>query len=399
MKIAYFTDSFYPTINGVTTTILLFANGLVEAGHEVLIVAPKHSERDLTGWNLDPRVQVFLLPSLDAKVYPDIRFGLPSNGVLKVINVFKPDVIHNCTPFTVGLVGLFIAKRYHIPLIASHMTNYTDEEALKSLGQFNNPISRMAVQGMTPLLTGFLNRHTFVLTPTVYAKQYLEDLGLIKPMFVVPSPVDVSACAKGKKNGLKLRQALGISQSLIFVSRLSAEKNIDALLNVFAYLNRLQPELKLVLVGDGIDRERLFSLASGLGVNKSVVWVGNMPHSQLINEGYYYLGDVFVTLSTMETQGLSTVEAMGCGLPVVGAKAVGTYEVVSEVGLLVNPDKPVLVAKGIEKLLQDKKKLQTMQAKSLERATDFSLEVCVSKLEVIYGKLAEMQTHDEEAEL
>ncbi len=216
------------------------------------------------------------------------------------------------------------------------------------------------------------------------------DLGIERSIFVVPSPVDTKACRDGRREGLRLRRTLGITQSILSVGRLSAEKNVDLLIRMFARLHERNDSVRLVIIGDGPERKNLFSLASKLGVNTWITWCGNIPHHKLLMGGYYYLGDIFVTLSTMETQGLSTSEAMACGLPIIGARAVGTKEIVGENGILVSPSQSVKIAEAINTLFNNKSDLKRFKEMSLSAVTQFSVDTCVAKLEAINKHLADV---------
>lgn len=354
MRIVFFTDTFCPTINGVVTSIVYYANELVAQGHHVLIVAPKGSELRKVSWGLDRRVVVFLAPSVNGRLYPGLRIGMPTLRLLRRIKAFHPDYVQTFTPSVVGLNGLLLSKRLHIPSCAFHMTNYTDEETLKALKQLPSSFLRPAQRGAGTLIKWFLNSHDHVFVPSEDTKQDIQSMGVIQPITVVPSPVSIEALQHAKTAGCELRKTLGIEKALITVSRLSGEKNIDRVIAAFALVLKKQPKVKLVIIGDGPDRERLFSLANALGVNQSIVWTGSIPHAVLVKKGYYYIADVFVTLSEFETQGLSTVEAMACGLQIVGADARATKELLCDIGTLVPASDTSATADAILRALNSK---------------------------------------------
>jgi glycosyltransferase involved in cell wall biosynthesis len=131
----------------------------------------------------------------------------------------------------------------------------------------------------------------------------------------------------------------------------------------------------------------LFQLSFELGVSQAVVWLGPVEHSKLVEEGYYFLGDLFVTMSRFETQGLSTAEAMACGLPVIGAKAHATPEVVGEAGLVFTTQDPKRIALKVEELLNDPQKILQLEKHALYNASQLTVQACSQKLLSIYQGL------------
>lgn len=337
MHIAFFTDTFCPTVNGVVTSIVYYANELTNQGHQVLIIAPRNKEKRNVRWGLDRKVKTVLVPSFDGKVYPDVRIGLPTVQIWREIQAFHPDSIVTFTPLSVGINGLLIAKTLRIPVSAFYMTNYADEEVGKAAQQFPKLIVRGAQKSAGTMIKRLLNLHDLVFVPSSDTREVTMSMGVSKPIVVVPSPINVKRLQKAKKRGLLLRQQLGIEESLLYAGRLSGEKNLERLIEVFASIHASRPHCKLILIGDGPTRNDLFAYATSLHVNQSIVWFGAVPHTELVDQGYYYCGDLFISLSEVETQGLAMVEAMACGLFPVGVRARATKDLLEHVGLLVDP--------------------------------------------------------------
>lgn len=387
MKIAFFTDTFCPTVNGIVTSIVYYANGLVAEGHDVFIIAPKNRESRNKTWALDKRVKVMLVPSLDGKLYPDIRIGLPTIRGWRRIQNYDPDIIHTFTPLVIGIQGMLVAKQLKKSLVTSHLTNYTDEETLKAVRHFPTLLMKQTQRGAGTLIRFFLNSHTQVLVPTQDTADDVRAMGVTVPIGKVLLPVDIEALQKELSAGKKYRQLLGIEESILYAGRLSGEKNIDKVLEVFSLVLARRPKCKLVLIGDGADSEFLFNHATQLRVNSSIIWFGKLPHSEIVNRGLYALGDIFITLSEFETQGLSTVEAMACGLPVIGARARATQEVIEECGILVSPQKRQEIADHIVTLLRNKKLYSKHKELSLEIAKRYSVRRCMDQLIEVYAGL------------
>jgi 1,2-diacylglycerol 3-alpha-glucosyltransferase len=129
MKIAIFTDAFYPYISGVVTAVEIMAKGLADRGHQVLIVAPKYDTACTFEY---PNVKLLTCTSFSgARLYDDLRFAFPINPrILKKVIQEKIDVIHFTAPATLGMQAVSIAKLLKIPLVGTFHTFIADPEYL-----------------------------------------------------------------------------------------------------------------------------------------------------------------------------------------------------------------------------------------------------------------------------
>ncbi len=388
MKIAIFSDVSLPTLGGVSTAIQDITHALGENGHQVLVIVPKPQPGcDPKEFKVHKNARIYWAPSIDFRFYPEFRIGLPNLKILNQVKKFKPDVIHTHTPFALGFQGLVLARRLKIPVLTTHHTNLTDVEQLKTFNLYESKIAAQFQKGIGKLISFFLNKHQLVIVPTKDTLTDIRKLGVEKPAMVVPSPVDIQSLRTAKDKGKLLRTHLGIRKACLYVGRLSGEKNIDLVIQAFALARKKIPSLKLVLIGDGPDRGRLFQLASDLEVSESIIWTGKIPRDRLINQGYFYLGDVFMTLSKYETQGLSTVEAMACGLPVIGAKARATHELVKGTGILVDTNDITKISQKLVGLLNDSQQMKKLKQQSLDKADQFDPKRVIVHLEKAYNKV------------
>lgn len=387
MRIAFFTDSFYPAINGIVSGLCSYANGLVEAGHSVMIFAPDHPMLNSVPWILDKRIKVRVFPSLKGNIVPDFRFMVPNWSVYRELKKFKPDIIHTHTPMMLGFSGLVLGKFMQIPVVTTCHGNFTVAESLKLIDMYESRIARQIQRRAGFMLKNYLEAHDAIFFPTLRTKENLKELQLGQHQYVVHVPIPFKQLKEGRKYKNALRVKFGIKQSLIFAGRLSKEKNVDKLIRVFARCKKKLPKLQLVLIGDGPARESLTELVENLGVASSAIFIGAVPYQELIEKGYFYLGDVFVTLSEFETQGMSTVEAMACGLPVVGAKAQATTEVIGGVGVLVHNRRPAESAQQICALFKDEASFLACQKKGVERAREYTIEQSTTGLLTAYEEI------------
>jgi len=385
MKIAFFSDAFWPMINGVATSVQEISTLLAERGHHILIVAPSPGHGNhLSDFKLHKNINVFWAPAIDIRIYPELRVGFLSLDLVRTVRKFKPDIIHTQAPFMVGFEGMVLAKQLGVPLVSTHHTNYTDEESLKSLNLYGSPIAIQIQKGAEKIISFFLNRHDYVIAPSQDALTDIKNMGVKKPIALIPSPIDISRLKKAKQHGQKMRNQLGIKKACMYVGRMSGEKNIDLIIKVFAKAREKIPELKLILVGDGNQRGKLFNLAAQLQVSESIVWAGKIPHQKLVDDGYYYWADVFVTLSRFETQGLSTLEAMACGLPVIGAKARATEELVTGTGIIVETDDLDAIAAQLVKLFKNGLLMLKLSTLSKKKAQAFHPDSIVNQILSVY---------------
>lgn len=330
MRIAMYTDSFYPTINGVNTAIVNLAKSLHKNGHDVFIQAPKYPGNAVPP-DFPKEIQIISVKSVNARIYPDFRIGTGLPLSLNKIRAFNPDLIHVHSPFSIGIEGTLIAAALRMPMIYTFHTNFMDEDALRAIGLNNKHLIPIIIKGGWRFNAAFCNRFTSIITPSQSVNRDLKKHFIKRPIFTAPNMLDENLFHSPKK-----KKHL---HKLIFVGRLSKEKRIHLTIKALAKLQQTDPRYKLIIIGDGPDRENLFNLSVKLGVAPQITWYGKVPHHELIANSLYRQGDLFVVSSKFETQGLSTLEAMAQGLPVVAVQSDTNKEVVKQGGIVVKNSK------------------------------------------------------------
>lgn len=390
MRIAFFSDTFHPAINGVVMTIIETATYLQERGHEVLVIVPNSKDDSEQPDDSQYNFTVHRTPSVNGRLYPDFVIGLPDGGLLKLLKDFKPDVIHNHVPFSLGLQGVLLAKYLKIPLVVTHHTNYSDPALVRSSSFQDLPMVEAMFGTVEKLLRFFYNNHDVVLAPSNNSLSELKEFGVHVPVVVSPSTVDIQEMQAAKKAGVALRKKLKLSdQTLLYVGRISGEKSIDAVIELFSKVHQSLPKTQLILIGDGPAESALRRQVDELGLTETVIFYGRVPHEELITAGHFYLGDIFITMSQWETLGLSTIEAMACGLPVVAAKARANIENVEGVGILVEAEDQQAAVTQLVQLLTNPKQYQQMAKASIKKAKEFTPDEVIGKLEKVYSILLE----------
>ena len=247
-------------------------------------------------------------------VYPGarLRTALAGRWVRELVE-WGPDVVHSQCEFSTFFLARRIAEELDIPLVHTYHTVYEDYT------HYFSPNVRFGKKAAA-IFTRWAASHTdCLIAPTGKVRLLLQGYGVTRPVFVVPSGIDLRSFQKepDPMHGAVLRASLEIPRErtvLVFVGRLAAEKRVDELLRFRA--NMGPGGVTLLLVGDGPDRGRLEGVARGLGLGApDVVFAGMVPAGQVAE--WYQLGDLFVSASTSETQGLTYAEALAAGTPVL----------------------------------------------------------------------------------
>jgi len=387
MRIAVFTDTFLPQINGVVTSILQFAEELGRRGHAVLIVTPKPRRKPATPYHA-PGVSVVHVPSLPALVYPDFRLGmLGLKTTVEHMQAFDPDILHFHTPLPVGRYAVQAAKLMRKPLVGTNHIYLT-----KNNDSFLDFLSE--AMPMRKSLSAFIMRYnkTFYdacdlrLVPSRRLIGELLAEGYATPMEYLPNGIQVDGIVQ--LNDVKrsdMKKKLGLKEKVVLhFGRISKEKNVDEVLRAFAQVRAKRKDVSLLLIGGGPALKSLQSLAKELDIAKDVVFTGPIPHRKLLAEGYLSLGDVFVTASRMENHSMVLLEAMAAGQPVVCYRDAGLEEVAEGCGLLVPAADVAALAEGIDAVLADPKRGEKMTEGSLRRAQEFSVTHLTDRLLELY---------------
>ncbi len=336
LRIGLFTDVYFPSKNGVSTSVFLLWRELRRMGHDAWIVAPAWPEARTA------EEGVVRVKSVPYPFFDDYRMGLPSPRVLP-----KPfEIVHTHAPLTMGLWGLRLAERWRVPHISTFHTHYEKYAhyvpGLAFLDRFTHLIPRLA--------RAFYNRADLVIAPSRPILDLIEKYEIDRPARVIPNGVDTELL-ESAPDPRPLPWPPG-RRRVLTVSRLGKEKRLDVALAAFAEIAEAT-DAHWVLIGEGPERERLEKEAHDLGVADRVTFVGPVPYEKI--GGYYRHAELFLFASDTETQGLVLWEAQAMGVPVVAVGAEGTLEGVAdgESGFLVPPGDAGALAKKARLLLAD----------------------------------------------
>ena len=334
MRIAFFTETFLPKVDGIVTRLTKTLPHLVAAGDEVMVFCPEGAPANHAG------AQVVGVPALPLPLYPELKLALPRPAVSEALERFRPDLVHVVNPAVLGLGGIWLAKTRNLPLVASyhtHLPKYLEHYGMGML----EPL-------LWELLKAAHNQAELNLCTSTAMVDELAAKG-IEHTALWQRGVDTELFRPELANPtMRARLHGGHSDTgnlLLYIGRLSAEKQIERIRPVLEAL----PQARLALVGDGPHRQQLERLFEGT----ATTFVGYLAGDELASA--YASGDAFVFPSSTETLGLVLLEAMAAGCPVVGANRGGIPDIVSDGinGCLYDPDQPASLVTAVQRLLGD----------------------------------------------
>lgn len=309
MKILITTDWYMPVVNGVDTSVMNLANGLREMGHEVRILTLSETRHS----HVDENV-TYIGAARAGVIYPDARLQMARAAhYMDALIRWRPDVVHSQCEFSTFHLALRIATACGVPLVHTYHTIYEDYT------HYFSPSVRVGKAVVARLSRHVLNRTDAVIVPSEKTRSLLTSYGVRVPITVVPTGISLERYSApiAPERLAALRSALDLSEGdrvLLVLGRLAKEKSIDRLFHMLA---AEKEAYKLVVVGDGPEHRALEALATQLGMRARVRFTGMVSPEE--TPVYYHLADVFISASQSETQGLTYMEAMASGLPLLCA--------------------------------------------------------------------------------
>jgi glycosyltransferase involved in cell wall biosynthesis len=383
LRIGIFTDSYKPYTSGVVTSITTFRDELTRLGHEVHIFAPSYPHYQ------DEEPNVYRFYSVPSPTNTDFTLAIPIYpGLGTLVKHLRLDIIHVHSPMIMGRVGLRYARKYNIPLVFTYHTRYDQYVHYVPVAQ------DLAKEVTIKYSRTFCNHCDHIITPSEDIRTIIRENEVRKPVTVIPTGIPLQKFENGDSGWL--RDNFDIppeNKILLFVGRLSKEKNLDFLIETFRIIKDQIPRTSLVLTAQGPLEDELKTLCLQLGLSfQDVVFTGAVPYDTLGN--VYHSADLFVFSSLTETQGLVLTEAMACGLPVVAVRASGVQDMVDDGvdGILTNLDTEEL-ASAVCRVLSDDILYQHLQKNALLKAESLSARSMALRLEDIYERLRKGHTY------
>lgn len=342
MKIALMTNNYKPVVAGVPVSIERLARGLEEMGHEVTVFAPTYREAQ------EEEENVFRYSTCLNHFVGGIV--LPNPYDFRIEKAFREnsfDIIHVHHPMLIGRMAVHLSRKYNIPLVFTYHTRYE-----QYVNYYTKGIVRMN-KFMPHYLRGFMKHCDFVFAPTDGMRRYLTETCRILPekTGVLPTGIEKANFDIDPEEGRRIRRKYGAVKIplLLTVSRMASEKNVEFLLESLVQVKRNYGRpFRMLMVGDGPDREALEKRSRELGLEDRVVFAGSVPNEE--TAAYFKAADGFLFASKTETQGIVVLEAFAGGAPVIAVRATGVEDLVEDGadGILTEEDTSEYAAKVAE---------------------------------------------------
>ncbi len=368
MKIAFFTETFLPKVDGIVTRLTKTVQQLVVAGDEVLIFCPEGAPDGYMG------ARVVGVPAMPLPLYPELKLALPRPAVSEALDRFGPDLVHVVNPAVLGLGGIWLARSRGLPLVASyhtHLPKYLEHYGMGML----EPL-------LWELLKAAHNQAQLNLCTSTAMVEELAARG-IQHTALWQRGVDTDLFRPELASGAMRERLHGgrddTGHLLLYIGRLSAEKQIERIRPVLEAM----PQARLALVGDGPHRQQLERHFDGT----ATTFVGYLAGQELASA--YASGDAFLFPSSTETLGLVLLEAMAAGCPVVGANRGGIPDIVSDGvnGCLYDPDQPASLTTAVQRLLGDPTARRQLRLAAREEAERWGWAGATAQLQGYYRQV------------
>ncbi|WP_054701397.1 glycosyltransferase family 4 protein [Secundilactobacillus odoratitofui] len=308
MNIGIFTDTYFPQVSGVATSIKTLRHELEKQGHQVYIftTTDPHIEKDVYERN------IFRFPSVPFVSFTDRRVAF--RGLFHAYQLAKElnlDVVHTQTEFSMGMIGKFVARTLKIPCLHTYHTMYEDYLHYVANGKLLKPVH---VKQMT---LAFCTHLDGVVAPSERVLDTLTSYGVKAPIRIIPTGIDLEQY-EPDENELDVREKYQIPDDapmILSLSRLAYEKNIKEVIDGFPKILAALPDARLMIVGDGPARETLEAQVTTLGLDDHVVFTGEINNNEV--SAFYHATDLFVSASDSESQGLTYIEALAADTKIV----------------------------------------------------------------------------------
>lgn len=313
MNIALFSDTFYPEVNGVATSVNSLFTLLNQRGHNCYVITTTSSKY------VTYKDKVIGIPGIELKQLYGYRAAFVFNDdAFKLIKSLNLDVVHVNTEFGIGQFGFIVAKKLKIPAVYTYHTMYEDYTYYATKGYFDR-FSKWAIREFA---RACMIRAEEIISPSAKTEVYLRSIGLEKMINIVPTGFDFSRFEVSDKSLVnELKEKYGLKKYdkiLLCLGRIAKEKSFDIIIEGYKkYLDKHKNEIKtiLIFVGTGPDENNLIKLTKELKIEENVMFLGKVNLEKV--PYYYAMSDVFLNASISETQGLTFMEAMAAHIPIL----------------------------------------------------------------------------------
>ncbi|AFZ20750.1 glycosyltransferase family 4 protein [Allocoleopsis franciscana] len=364
MRIALFTETFLPKVDGIVTRLCHTVEHLQRNGDQVLVISPDGGLTEYKG------AKIYGVSGFPLPLYPELKLALPRPSIGVALEQFRPDLIHVVNPAVLGLGGLYYAKTLQIPLVASYHTHLPQYLQHYGLGMLE-PV-------MWELIKASHNQAQLNLCTSTAMIEQLRKHGILN-LDLWQRGVDTETfhpSLVSQEMRSHLSQGHPESPILLYVGRLSAEKEIERIKPVLEAI----PNARLALVGDGPHRSALEKHFAGTPTH----FVGYLTGKEL--GAAFASSDAFVFPSRTETLGLVLLEAMAAGCPVVAARSGGIPDIVTDGvnGYLFDPADEQGAITATQRLLERQEERETLRQNARAEAERWGWAAATRQLQNYY---------------
>lgn len=382
MKIAIFTDTFLPKIDGIVTSTINLATGLADKGHIIYIIAPKNGRSTEFKYK---NITVKRIRGIPGGFYPEFRMtNVVSIRLIRFLKKEGIEIIHFQTPITLGIQAILSAKYLKVPLVATFHTFITDEEYLKHV-HLNKPYMKRVAWAF---IRAYYNRPQLVTVPSESAKEELLAHGITKPIKVISNGIKPEIFDSSKAKEVHNKYSPN-GKLLLYVGRVAYEKNIEYLIGCFSMIVKKSPLTKLLVIGEGPQMKDIQRKIKKEKLTENIIILGQIPHEELVKSSIIAAADVFITASLTENQPMTLLEAQVNGTVCVGMNVKGIKDLVQDGynGYLAKKGDKKDFAEKVIQILENEKLQKEMEKNTLEEIKKHSYKKVIDTWEEEYKKL------------
>ena len=347
LKILFISDVYFPRINGVSTSIRTFVKQMQDMGHTVHLIAPEY------GVKTEDEAWIKRIPARSIYFDPEdklMKYGVALDGLM-ALRSEEYDIVHIHTPFVAHYLGLKLAHLLDVPCVETYHTFFED---------YLHHYLPFIPKGIAKGIARFISRRQCnavdaIVAPSQPMLDVLRQYGVKSKAEVVPTGLQAHSFAKADGAAFRAKYGIAADRPMgLFVGRVAFEKNISFLLRMWVDLIKKQPNVLLVVAGEGPAEASLHALSKELNLEDNIKFIGYLDRNTELN-ACYQSADVFVFSSLSETQGLVLLEAMAQSTPVVAIAELGTKSILVEgEGALIAPHNEMIFAEKVHTLLSNK---------------------------------------------
>lgn len=408
MKIAFFTDDYFPYVHGVTTSIQNYRQALEELGHEVWVIAPEPKQKDF----IETDDHIIRLPSVNSYIFDKRPVSLLYPGIARKLYKYDFDIVHSHTQFYLFVIAGIVAKRRGIPHVTSVHTLYTELlddypmaitagliavtigfpfvfktkpilpfQSVAELRELSNAERGdiMKKQGWR-LTAASVNQATAAIAPSHHLADSLRKHGTHIPLYEMTNGISLERYKNANVDEYPLHKKTN-EKIILSVARVSGEKRQKALVEAIPHVRT--KNVRLVLAGNGPEVDNLKKLAEKLGVQEQIQFTGMVSQEQVA--ALLKQADIFTLASyRFDNQPMTILEACASGLPIVYCDDQLSEGLTPENSQLTSGIEGEDFARTFDDLLADERRRSAMAAVSLELSTKFDRKVLVRNLLKLY---------------